>query len=68
MSIIVPEAVGGKDHLFSTAWIGNHMPSKVLNENIYPFPNFNAYTAEVWEWISKLIQHFVMDIISYTIS
>ena len=24
----------------------------------YPFPNFNSYTVEVWEWISNFIPHF----------
>ena len=33
----------------------NRMPSKVWNEIIYPFPNFNGAAVEVWEWISNLI-------------
>ena len=37
------------------------MPSKVLAEITYPFPNFN----EVWEWIIKFIPHFMMDVSTY---
>ena len=29
------------DHLI-TAWISNHMPSKVWDEIFYAFPNFNG--------------------------
>ena len=25
------------------------------DEIIYPFPNFNGFTIEVWEWISNFI-------------
>ena len=39
------------------AWISNHMPSKVWEEIIYPFPNFNGCTVEVWEWISNFNPH-----------
>ena len=38
------------------------MPSKVWDEITYPFPNFNGCTVEVWEWISKFIPHFIMDV------
>ena len=37
------------------AWISNHMPSKVCDEMIYTFPDFNgirnqlSWTIEVWE-------------------
>ena len=30
------------------------MPSKVSDEIIYPFPNFNGAAFEVAEWISTL--------------
>ena len=30
----------------------------------YPFPNFNGATVEVWEWISNIIPHFLMDVIA----
>ena len=41
------------------------MPIKVWDEITYPFPNFNSYTIEVWEWISISISHFIMDVITY---
>ena len=47
------------------AWISNHMPSKVWDEIIYPFPNFNGATIEVWEWISNSISYIIMDVIIY---
>ena len=31
----------------------------------YPFPNFNGYTVEVWEWIRNLIPYFIIDVITY---
>ena len=54
-----------KSYTAATAWISNHIPSKVWDEITYPFPNFNGYTVEVWEWISNFIPHFIMDIITY---
>ena len=45
------------------------------DELIYPFPNFNGCTVEVWEWIrifislwewiSNLISHFAVHVITY---
>ena len=29
------------------------------DESIYPFPNFNGATVEVWEWISNFIPHLL---------
>ena len=46
-----------------SAWISNHTHSKVRNEIIYPFPNFNSFTVEVWEWISNFIPRLIMDVI-----
>ena len=43
----------------------NYMPSKVLDEITYPFPNFNGATVEVWESISNFTPHFIMDVIIY---
>ena len=43
------------------AWINNLMPSEVLFEITYLFPNFNGCTVEVWEWICDFNSHFVMD-------
>ena len=31
------------------AWIGNYIHYPVLDEIIYPFPNFNGATFEVWD-------------------
>ena len=41
------------------------MHNKVWDNITYPFPNFNGATAEVWEWISNLILHLTMDVITY---
>ena len=41
------------------------MPSEVWEEIIYPFPNFNGYSVEAWEWISNFIPDFIMDVIIY---
>ena len=40
------------------AWISDHILSKVWDEIIYSFSNFNGCTVEVWEWISNFIPHF----------
>ena len=32
-------------------WISNHMPSNVWDKIVYPFPNFNGCTVEVWQWL-----------------
>ena len=47
------------------AWISNHMPSKVWEEIIYPFPNFNGCIVEVWEEISNFVTHFSGHMITY---
>ena len=47
-----------------TAWICHHMSNKVWDEITYPFPNFNNWTIEVWEWINDFISHFIMDVIT----
>ena len=38
-------------------WISNHINSKVRDEIIYPFPNFNGSTIKVWERIRHFIPH-----------
>ena len=49
-----------------SAWISsNHIHYKVCDEIIYPFPNFNGVTVEVWEWINNFIPHFIMDVITH---
>ena len=35
------------------------------DEIIFPFPNFNGCTVEVWEWISNSIPHFKRHVITY---
>ena len=50
------------------ALVKNHMPGKVLHEITYPFPNFNGYTIEVYEWISNSILRFKMEVITYPLS
>ena len=54
-------------HGFSwiSAWLSNHMPSKVWGETIHLFPNFNGATIEVEEWIDNFIPHFILDVIIY---
>ena len=39
--------------------INNHILYKVWVGIIYPFPNFNGPTVEVWEWIRSFIAHFI---------
>ena len=48
---------------FLSAWISNHIPSKVWNEIIYPFPRFNGAVVEVWEWINNFIPNFIRDVL-----
>ena len=42
----------------------SNMPIKLWDEITYPFPNFNGATVEVWEWISTVMLHFIMDLIT----
>ena len=44
-------------------WISTYVPTNVWDEIIYPFPNFNRATGEVWEWISNFLPYFIMDVI-----
>ena len=44
--------------------MSNHMPSKVLGEITYPFPNFNYTIVEVCECTSIFIPHIKMDVIN----
>ena len=51
-----------------TAWVCNHMPSKVrgeITEITYPFLNVNGGTVKVKGWISNIIPYFIMDVITY---
>ena len=47
-------------------WISNHMAKKVWNEITYLFSNLNGSTVEVWEWVSNLTLHIIMDVITFT--
>ena len=49
-----------------TAWISNHMHSKLCDEIACPFPSFNGWTVEVFEWISNFTPNFIVDVITYT--
>ena len=44
----------------------SHISSTVWDEIIYPFPNFNGCTVDVWEWISNFIPHTIMTIITHS--
>ena len=48
------------EHVFTliAAWISHQMPGELWNEIIYPFPNFNGCTVDVWKWISNFIPLF----------
>ena len=37
----------------------------MYDETIYPFPNFNGATVEVWEWICNSIPHFTEHVLTY---
>ena len=45
---------------FIPAWMSSHLPSEVCGEIIYPFPNFNGCTVEIWKWINILIMGVIM--------
>ena len=50
--------------LFS-AGISNHMPSKVWDDIIFPFPYFNGCIIKVCGWIRNFSQYFMMDVVIY---
>ena len=37
----------------------------MCDEITYPLPNVNGTTVDVWEWISKSIQHFTGHVVTY---
>ena len=49
---------------FISAWISNHMPSKVWAGITYPFQNFNGCTVAVCEWLSNFIRHFITGVVT----
>ena len=50
---------------FIPAWMNYYIHQNVWDEITYPFPNFNGFTVEVWQWISNFIPRFMMDVITY---
>ena len=48
-----------------SAWMNNHMLSKLWDENTYQFLNFKGWIVEVWEWISSFIPHITGHVITY---
>ena len=38
------------------------MLSEVCDGISHPFPNVNGASDAVWDWISNVIKHFVIDI------
>ena len=40
------------------------MPGKVWDEIIDTSQNFSSATIKVWEWISNIIPHFKIDVIT----
>ena len=42
------------------------MSSKMWDEIIYSFPNFNGSTVEV-DWIIHFIPHFIMDVVIFSV-
>ena len=36
----------------------NHTTNNMWDKIAYPFPNFNSFNVEVWEWLSNLFSHF----------
>ena len=50
---------------FNPTWISNYIHYNVWDEIIYPFPNLNGSTVEVWEWINNFTPHFTEHVITY---
>ena len=40
-------------------------PRQLWDEIIYPLPNINGHTFEVWEWISKFSTPVTMGVFTY---
>ena len=47
------------------ACVSNHSYHKVWDVIIYPLPNLNGVTVEVWEWISNFIPQSTGHVITY---
>ena len=50
--------------IFSLLLLLYHMSNKVYDEITYPFPNFNSFPMEVWEWIRYFTPSFLMDVMT----
>ena len=46
-------------------WISNHIKSKLCDEIIDPFLDFDGYAVGVCEWISNVFPYFIMNMITY---
>ena len=46
-------------------WMNNHIHYKMWDGVIYPFQNFNGWTAEVSEWVCNFIPYFTWHVIIY---
>ena len=46
-------------------YLVTYITSRVWYEIIYPFPNFNGCTVEIWEYISFFIPYLINDVITY---
>ena len=61
-----PQELRGPFHLHRVSvipvGISNYIQCKMWDEVTYLFPNFSGVTIIVWEWISNLISH---DMINY---
>ena len=42
----------------------DNMYDKMYDKIIYPFPNFNGATVEVWERVNNVIPHFTGPVIT----
>ena len=53
------------DLILIIARINDYINYMIWDEIIYPFPNFNGATVEVWECISNIIPHLTGCMITY---
>ena len=54
---------------FGNGWIiSSHTWYCLCYEIIYPFPNFNGCTIEVWEWINNFIPHCILAVLGFKLN
>ena len=53
------------DMVYLESWHWRVITCRVWDEITYPFPNFNGWTVDVWEWISNSILPTVYNGCSY---